>query len=90
MCIYYTNRTVAHANGQGLFFITVVVKEKKGIVDQNADEALRLSIDGLGKIIGVGNANLKDTDPYFGDTHRLWKGRALIIIRSTHAPLLSG
>lgn len=49
MCIYYINRTVAHGNGQDLFFLTVEVKDQKGIVDPNADEALQLSIDGREK-----------------------------------------
>ncbi|GGE45830.1 beta-galactosidase [Pedobacter psychrotolerans] len=74
------------ANGQDLIYVTVQVKDDKGNSDPNANDKLQFNLDGPGKIIGVGNANLKDIEPYVGTTHQLWKGRALVIIRSTQEP----
>jgi beta-galactosidase len=42
-------------------------------------------LDGPGIIAGVGNADTKDTDNYAADNRKAWHGRALIVIRSTHA-----
>ena len=39
-------------------------------------------IEGPGTIAGVGNADIKDTDPYVGNTRKAWKGRALVVIKS--------
>ena len=33
-------------------------------------------------LLALGNADIKDEDPYFDSTHRLWKGRALLVVRS--------
>ena len=27
---------------------------------------------------------MKDTDPYVGNSHKAWHGRALVVIKSTH------
>ena len=31
----------------------------------------------------MGNANLRDTDPYVGKERNAWKGRAMVIVKST-------
>ena len=41
-------------------------------------------IEGPGIIAGVANADMKETDPYVGDAHKGWLGRAQVIIKSTH------
>lgn len=38
----------------------------------------------LYKLAVMGNADIKDTDSYVDNTHKTWKGRALVIVRSTH------
>src|ERR1035437_1477628 len=69
------------ANGQDLSYITVEITDKDGIVQPNAANRLNFKIDGPGIIAGVDNADMKDTDPYVGNTRKAWKGRALIVIR---------
>jgi len=71
------------ANGQDLSYVTVEITDKDGIVQPNAANRLNFKIDGPGIIAGVDNADMKDTDPYVGNTRKAWKGRALIVIRST-------
>ena len=46
---------------------------------------LNFKIDGPSVIAGVANADMKDTDPYVGNTRKAWKGRALVVIRSNHS-----
>ncbi|MCF8357899.1 MAG: DUF4982 domain-containing protein [Prolixibacteraceae bacterium] len=72
------------ANGQDLSFVTVEITDKTGILQPNAENKMKFNIEGAGTIIGVGNANLKDNERYVGDECKTWKGRALVVIRSTH------
>jgi beta-galactosidase len=71
------------ANGQDLSFVTVEIIDANGNMQPNAENQLLFSIKGPGVIAGVGNANLKDPDQYVGDKHTTWKGRALVVIKST-------
>jgi beta-galactosidase len=72
------------ANGQDLCYVTVEIIDKDGIFQPNATNRLHFKIDGPGTIAGVDNADIKDTDPYMGNTRKAWKGRALVVIKSTH------
>jgi beta-galactosidase len=71
-------------NGQDLSYITVEITDKDGITQPNAANRLQFKIDGPGVIAGVDNANIKDTDPYVGNDRKAWKGRVLVVIKSTH------
>src|SRR5665647_3543549 len=70
------------ANGQDLSYVTIEITDKDGIFQPNAANRLHFKIDGPGVIAGVDNADLKDTDPYVGNTRKAWKGRALVVIKS--------
>jgi beta-galactosidase len=72
------------ANGQDLSYITIEITDKDGVFQPNATNRLHFKIDGPGVIAGVDNADMKDTDPYVGNTRKAWKGRALVVIKSTH------
>jgi beta-galactosidase len=80
------DHTTIHATGQDLSFVTVEVTDEYGNIQPNADNELLFSIKGAGVIAGVDNANLKDTDPYVSNKRKVWKGRALVVIKSTHRP----
>jgi beta-galactosidase len=72
------------ASGQDLSYITVEITDKDGIIQPNATNRLHFNIDGPGVIAGVDNADIKDIDTYAGNTRKAWKGRALVVIKSTH------
>jgi beta-galactosidase len=71
------------ANGQDLSYITIEITDKDGIPQPNAINRLHFKIDGPGVIAGVDNADLKDLEQYIGNTRKAWKGRALVVIKST-------
>jgi beta-galactosidase len=73
------------ANGQDLSFVIVEITDKDGIFQPNASNQLYFKIDGAGTIVAVGNADIKDCDSYIGNTRKAWKGRALVVIRSTQS-----
>ena len=77
------DRTELNADGQDLSYISIEMKDTNGILNPNAENQLTFSINGPGVIAGVDNANLKDTDLYVANSRKTWKGKALVIIRST-------
>ncbi|MFI5136945.1 MAG: glycoside hydrolase family 2 TIM barrel-domain containing protein [Sphingobacteriales bacterium] len=71
------------ANGQDLSYVTIEITDKDGIIQPNAANRLHFEIDGPGTIAGVANADMKDTDPYAGNTRKAWHGQAQVVIKST-------
>lgn len=78
------DRKKIKSDGQDLSYITVEITDEKGILQTNADNELKFSIEGPGEIAGVDNANLKDPSPYKTNKRNAWKGRALVVIKSKH------
>jgi beta-galactosidase len=72
------------ADGQDLSFVTVEITDENGVHQPNAENALQFEITGPGKIIGITNANLKDSDQHSGNACKTWKGRALVVVRSAY------
>ena len=80
-----TDKTEILANGQDLSFVTIEITDKDGILQPNAENRLHCKIEGPGVIAGVDNANIKDLDPYIGNTRKAWHGCALVVIKSTQS-----
>jgi len=78
------DRKEISSNGQDLSFITVEITDKDGVLQPNASNRLQFKIEGPGIIAGVDNADMKDWDQYTGNTRKALKGRALVVIKSTH------
>ena len=76
------DRTTLKADGQDLAFITVELTDADGTVNLTANNELTASVSGAATLIGFGNADIKDCDRYTDTTHKAWKGRALLVIRS--------
>ena len=78
------DRTMLIANGQDLSFVTVEIFDAQGVHQPNAEHELSFEVTGPAIIEGVDNANLKDLDSYIGSQRKAWKGRALVVIKTTH------
>lgn len=79
------DRKEMKADGEDLIFVAVEITDKNGVQQPNANNRLTFKIEGEGTIAGVGNADIRDTDPYVSNTRKAWKGRALVVIKSTHS-----
>lgn len=77
------DRTTIHSDGQDLSYVTIEIVDEKGVRLPQAETELQIAIQGEGQIVGLGNANLKDEDPYVGNYCKTWKGRAQVVIKST-------
>ncbi|MGJ5641290.1 sugar-binding domain-containing protein [Formosa sp. S-31] len=79
------DKTTMKANGQDLVFVTVEVTDNDGQLVTIADNSLSFTVSGSGSIIAAGNANLKDETPYVALSQKVWKGRALVVLKSSQA-----
>lgn len=79
-----SDRKVLKANGQDLSFVIVELKDADGIIEPNAENQLSFKVEGPGVIAGVDNARLNDADLYVSNSRKAWKGRAMVVIKSTH------
>ena len=72
------------ADGQDLAFITVELVDGKGTLNPTATNELTATVSGAATLVAFGNADIKDCDRYTDNTHKAWKGRALLVVRSTN------
>ena len=77
------DRHVITADGQDLAFITVEVVDKEGRVCPNAAIPCEAIVKGQGQLLAFASADLKDREPYTSSKVTTWKGRALLVVRST-------
>lgn len=77
------DRTVMAADGQSLTFVTVEVIDKNGWVCPNTPINCEAIVKGQGQLLAFASADLKDTEPYTSPHVKTWKGRALLVVRST-------
>ena len=77
------DRTVMTADGQSLTFVTVEVLDKQGVLVPEAAIPCEATVKGAGKLLAFASADLKDTEPYTSPHVKTWKGRALLVVRST-------
>ena len=71
------------ADGQTLAFITVEVIDKDGRVCPEAAIPCEVSVSGQAALMAAASADLKDREPATSQRVTTWKGRALIVVRSS-------
>ena len=71
------------ADGQSLTFVTIEVLDKQGTLVPEAAISCEATIKGAGTLLAFASADLKDTESYTSSHVKTWKGRALLVIRST-------
>jgi beta-galactosidase len=74
------------ANGEEAANISVKVIDTKGRVVPTADNLIRFSIEGEGKIIGVDNGNPVDHDPYKSNNRKAFNGLCLAVVQAIDKP----
>ena len=77
------DRNVITADGQDLAFIVVEVVDRKGNVCPDATIPCEAIVKGQGSLLAFASADLKDREPYTSPKVTTWKGRALLVVRST-------
>ena len=77
------DRRVLKADGQSLAFVIVEVVDKDGHVCPEAAIPCDVSVSGQGCLMSAASADLKDREPATSPKVTTWKGRAMIVVRSS-------
>ena len=77
------DRTVLAADGQDLCYVTVEVVDRDGRLCPDAAIPCSAVVRGEGQLMAFASADLKDTEPSTSPRVTTWKGRALLVVRST-------
>lgn len=75
-----TDKSNLNSDKDNLSFITIEVIDKEGNVVPMANNIINVTVSGNADLKALGNADIKDNDPYFDTSHKVWNGRALAIV----------
>jgi beta-galactosidase len=78
------DRTQVQADGEDLSFLVVEAVDAEGRLQPHAGQEVQFSISGPGVIAAVGNGDQQDSASYQGDRRKLFEGRALVVVRTSH------
>ncbi len=81
-----TDRHELRPDGQDLAFVTIEAVDAQGnVVTSDSDTRLSISLTGAATLLAAGNASPTDMQSFCSATPRLYRGRALAIVRSNTA-----
>ncbi len=76
------DRTVIHADGSDLSFITVEVTDKEGNLCPNAENDIAFTVQGAGTIAGVDNGSPVSMELFKDDHRKAFYGKCLLVVRN--------
>jgi beta-galactosidase len=76
------DRSVIHADGDDLSFITARIEDANGHLVPTADSLINFKVSGPGFIEAVDNGNAATVEPFHADHRHAFNGLALLIVRS--------
>jgi beta-galactosidase len=76
------DRSRIRADGDDLSFVTVRVEDAAGNLVPGADNLVRFSVEGAGRIAAVDNGNAASLEPFQADRRRAFESLALVVVRS--------
>lgn len=71
------------ADGQDITHVEMQLTDENGTPVYLADNAIEVSIEGPGEIIGLESGNVRDLQPYSSHTRKAYNGKLVAFIRST-------
>ena len=77
------DRTTIAADGQDLAFVTVEVVDRNGNVCPDAVIDCQAVVSGKATLMAFASADMKDREPKTSAKVKTWKGRALLVVRSS-------
>jgi beta-galactosidase len=77
------DRNTINANGEDLSFITVTILDDKGNVVPNANNNVKFSVKGEGKIAGVDNGLQTSMESFQANNRNAFNGKCLVVVQSS-------
>ena len=78
------DRSTITADGIDLSYIKVKITDRNGVMVPDADNLVHFSIEGVGKLVGVGNGNPISLESAKGSQRTAFSGLCQAVIQSTH------
>ncbi len=69
-------------DGNDLQHVRISAVDRKGTIDPAAGTMLKFSVSGPAEIVAVDNGNIRSDEMTVGDSRSLYRGRAMVILRS--------
>jgi beta-galactosidase len=76
------DRTRLKADGMDLCYVTLTMMDEEGHVCPLAMDMLTYHVEGSARLMGVANGNQMGHDVFTDETHRLFYGKAVAVLRS--------
>jgi beta-galactosidase len=78
--------TQLHADGKEVAQIEFDVVDAQGVRVPDAAPELTFAVTGPAQILGLGNADITNSEPVQGPAHRAYQGRGLAIVQASQTP----
>jgi beta-galactosidase len=79
------DRDILCAGEADLCYVTIEVVDAAGRLHPDAENNIFLTVKGAGQILAVGSANPTSEELYVGNQRKVYRGRALVVVKSTDA-----
>jgi beta-galactosidase len=76
------DRSSMEADGMDLCYVTVEMVDAEGRVCPLAMDNLEIAVEGSAKMMGVANGDAMGHDVFTDNTHPLFYGKAIVVLRS--------
>lgn len=80
------SETVLRADGEDLLFLEISMKDKDGYPVENANNRVKISVEGPGMLVGTDNGDSTDKDEYKSGIRNLFSGKLLAVIKTAAVP----
>ena len=77
------DRQLINADGRDLCYVTVSVADSTGNICPNADNIIKFTVEGAGKLVGVGNGNPRSLTSLKGDVMEAFSGKLVAIVQAS-------
>ncbi len=79
-------QTELRADGTDLLFVVISVRDDRGIPVENANNRIKVTVEGAARLVGLDNGNSADFDSFQGDEKRLFSGKLVAILKAGAEP----
>ncbi len=76
------DRSLLHANGEDLSFVTIRVLDSRGNLVPDAAQSVRISVEGAGMLVATDNGSPVSHESFQSDNLKVFNGLALAIVRT--------
>ena len=80
------DRATIKADGFDLCYIAIEVVDEAGRLHPTSHNNIYFTMKGAGKILAVGSSNPISEEMYTGNQRKVYRGRALVVVKSTGEP----